>query len=72
MVSDRACVFHIHVPWRKALSLVPNLRSYVKKIKYQGHSFRKNGRCEGIDVSQTCLVFVSMIECFVRKKQVFI
>ena len=39
------------------LSLVPKSRSSVKvKIKYQGHSFRKNGHCRGIIVSQKQLV----------------
>ena len=38
MVSDKAFIFHIVIPWGKTLSLVPKLRSYVK-VKYQG--FRK-------------------------------
>ena len=45
MVSDRPFKFHIHIPWGKTLSLVQKSRSSVKvKVKYQGHSFRKNGR----------------------------
>ena len=59
MVSDRAFKFHIYIPWGKTLSLVPKSRSSVKvKVKYQGHSFKKNGSCggEGISVSQTQLV----------------
>ena len=57
MVSDRAFIFHIFIPWGKALSSVPKSRSSVKvKVKYQGHSFlKKNGRFGGIGVSQTHL-----------------
>ena len=51
MVSDRAFIFHICIPWGKALSLVPKSRSSVK-VKYQGHSFQNNGRCGGIGLSQ--------------------
>ena len=36
MVSVRAFIFHIHIPWGKTLSLAPKSRSSVK-IKYQGH-----------------------------------
>ena len=54
-------------PWGKTLSLVPKSRSSIKvRVKYQGRSFRKNGRCGGIrrksgrcggiQVSQTHLV----------------
>ena len=45
MVNDRAFIFHVYIPWGKALSLVLKSRSSVK-VKYQGHSFRKNG-CSG-------------------------
>ena len=54
MVSDRAFIFHIYIPWSKTLSLVPQPRSSVKvKVKYQGQSFRKKN---GISVSQTQLI----------------
>ena len=43
MVGDGAFIFHIHIPCGKALSLVPKSTSSVK-VKYQGHSFQKNGR----------------------------
>ena len=57
MVSDRAFIFHIYISWGKTLPVVPKSRSSVKvKVKYQGHSFRKNGRCGGIIVSETQLV----------------
>ena len=47
MISDIAFIFHIYIPWGKVLSLVPKLRSSVKfKVKYQVHSFQKNGRSE--------------------------
>ena len=56
MVSDRAFIFHICIPWGKTLSLVPKSRSSVK-VKYQCHSFRKKlAVAEGIRVSQTHLV----------------
>ena len=59
MVSDRAFICHICIPWGKTFPFVPKPRLSVKvKVKYQGHSFRKkNGRCGGISVSQTQLVF---------------
>ena len=52
MVSDRAFIIDIYILWDKALSLVPKSRSSVK-VKYQGHSFQKNGRCRGIWVTNT-------------------
>ena len=56
-VSDRAFIFHIYIPWGKTISLVQKSRSSVKvKVKYQSHSFRKNGLCGGTSVSQTHLV----------------
>ena len=37
--------------------LLQSSMSYVKvKVKYQGHSVRKNGRCRCVHVSQTHLV----------------
>ena len=55
LVNDRASILYIYIPFGKTLSLVPKSRSSVKvKVKYQGHSFRKNG---GISVSQTQLVY---------------
>ena len=57
MVSDRDFIFHVYIPWGKNHSLVPKSRSSVKVIvKYQGHSFRKDGRCGAIRVSRTHLV----------------
>ena len=48
MVSDRTCILHKYIPWGNIISLVPKSRSSVKvKVTYQGHSFRKNGRCGG-------------------------
>ena len=44
------------VPCGKTFLLVPSSWSSVK-VKYQGHSFQKNGRRGGISVSQTQLVF---------------
>ena len=65
MVSDRAFIFHIHIPWDKALSLVPKSRSSVKvKVKYQGYSFSKKWPLQGhwcftnIGVSQTHHVYL--------------
>ena len=63
MVSDRAFIFHIYIPWDKALSLVPDSWSSFKvKVKHQDHSFRKQGRC--IRVSQTYLVRLVKIWAF--------
>ena len=58
MVSDRAFIFHVYMyfPWGKTLSLEVKPRSSVK-VKYQGHSFRKNGCFWDIHVSQTHLFF---------------
>ena len=42
MVTDKAFIFHIYIPWGKTLSLVPKSRSSVKvKVKYQGQNFQK-------------------------------
>ena len=57
MVSDTVFIFHIYIPCGTTLYIVPKSRSSVKfKVKYQGHSFGKNGRCGGISVSQLQLV----------------
>ena len=46
------------IPCDKTFLLVPTSRSSVKvKVNYQGHSFRKNGHCGSISVSQTQLDF---------------
>ena len=46
------------IPCDKTFSLLPSSMSCVKvKVKYQGHSFCKNGRCGGIGVSQTHFFF---------------
>ena len=58
MVSDRVFTVHIYIPWGKSLSFVPKSSVKVKvKVKYQGYSFRKNGRCGDIRVSQTHIFF---------------
>ena len=45
------------IPCDKTFLLVPSSRPSAKvKLKYQGHSFRKNCHCGGINVSQTQLV----------------
>ena len=49
------CVYLVN----KTFLFVPSLRSSVK-VEYQGHSFRKSGDCEGICVSQTQLVFLTL------------
>ena len=61
MVSGRVFIFHIYIPWFDSLSLVPKSRLSVK-VKYQGHSFKKYGRCGGISVSQTQLVYVRFLK----------
>ena len=54
MVSDRASIFPLCIPWGKTFSLVhvPNSRSSSKiKVKYQGHNFHKHtlfGRAEDV------------------------
>ena len=40
MVSDRASIFHIYIPWGKTLSLVPKSRSNIKVTVFQ-----KSGCC---------------------------
>ena len=63
MVRLSAFVFHMNIPCDKTFLLVSRTRSSAKvKVKHIGHSFRKNGRCRGISVSQTQLVFL----CFSR------
>ena len=66
MVSDRAFIFHIHIPWGKTLSLVPKSRSSVEvTVKYQGHRFRKRkkkARSGGISVRHIQVVFYSFIQ----------
>ena len=60
MISDRPFIFQIYISWGKALYLVPKATSSIKiKVKYHGHSFRENGRCGGIRVSQIHLVCIS-------------
>ena len=42
MVTDRAFIFHMCIPYGKTSSPVLRSRSSVKvKVKYQGHSFLK-------------------------------
>ena len=57
MVRDRAFFLHMYITWGKTPSLVSKSRSSVKvKVKYQGHSFGKNGCFGGNCASQTHLV----------------
>ena len=49
----------MRIPRDKTFLLVPSSRLYVK-VKYQGHTFRKNGRCGGIGVSQTHPVSINI------------
>ena len=52
-----AFIFDMSIPCDTTFLLVTSSRSSVQvKVKYQGPSFRKNGRCKGIRVSQTHLV----------------
>ena len=50
MVSDRAFIFHVHIPWGKALSLVPKsmsshlLRSNVKVTVFEKKKKKKKKR----------------------------
>ena len=46
LVRLRAFIFHMSIPCDKTFLLVPSSRSSVK-VKYQGHSFKKNGHCGG-------------------------
>ena len=41
MVSGRAFIFHIYIPWGKTLSLVPKSKPSVK-VKYKSHIFFLN------------------------------
>ena len=60
LVRVKAIIFHMSIPCYKIFLLVPSSRSSVKvTVKYQGHSFRKNGHSRGIGVSQTHCVFSS-------------
>ena len=53
------------IPCDKTFMLVLSLRSSVRvKVKYQGHSFRKNGHFGGIGVSQTHLVHFCFISTY--------
>ena len=69
MVSDRAFIFHIHIAWDKALSLVTlKSRSSVKvKVKYQGHSFSKKWPLPGHScfTNTSCFVFWYRIYLFI-------
>ena len=57
MARLRAFIFHMSIPCDKTFLLVLSSKASIKvKVKYQGHSFRKNGHCRGIGVSQTHLV----------------
>ena len=67
MLSGRAFIFHIYIPWDKTLSLVPKSWSSVKvKIKYQGqfskkwplqgHSCFTNTSCFGLLKNRDCVV----------------
>ena len=56
-VRVKAFMFHVSIPCDKIFLLVPSSWSSVKvKVKYQGHSFLKNGRCWGIGVWQKHLI----------------
>ena len=47
------------IPCNKTFMLVPSSRSSVKvKVKYQGHSFRKNGRCAALGFHKHILFFL--------------
>ena len=75
MASDKAFIFLIYIPWVKTLYLVPKSRSSVK-VKYEGHSLRKNGNCRGIHVSQTHLVSFSICNlkrfcCLMKSEDIF-
>ena len=52
MVSDRASVFYMCIPWGNTFSSVPRGRSSVK-VKYEAHNFKKNCHCGGIYVLET-------------------
>ena len=55
MVSNRAFIFHIYIPWGETLSLVPKSRSSVKvQVRYE--VFGKKWPLNGIHVSQIHLV----------------
>ena len=53
-------------------TLVPNSRSSVKvKVKYQGHSFQKNGHCGGISVSHSLLFLFLFLTVHINHKVPF-
>ena len=59
MVTDRAFIFPICIPWGKTIYFVPKSRSSAKvKVKYQGQFLEKKCRCGNISVSQIQLVFL--------------
>ena len=58
MVSDRAFIFHIYIPWENP-SLVPKSGSW-SNIKVPVF-WEKNGHCRGINISQTKLVFMYLL-----------
>ena len=56
MVSDRANIFHMFIPWGKTFSLKSRSRSSVEvKVKYQCHNFQMSSRCGGICVHKQIL-----------------
>ena len=64
MVSDRAFIFHIYIPWGKIPSIAPKSRSSVK-VKYQGHSSRKKNPLWGYSCfTNTLLLFVFLFFFF--------
>ena len=71
MMSDRAFIFHIFIPWGKTLSLVPKSRSAVPvKVKNQGQ-FSNKRPLQGIRVSQTQLLqqFCLLNSTLLKKKK---
>ena len=59
MVSGRAFIFLMYIPWGETFSLLLShghlSRSNIK-VKYQGHNFQKNGHDAGAFLFQTHLV----------------
>ena len=56
------------IPCDETYLLVPSSRLSVKvQFKNQGHSFRKNGCCGGISVSQTQVVAFKIVGNIERK-----
>ena len=60
MVSGRAFIFQMCIPCGKIFSMVSRSRSSVK-VKYQSHTFSKNGHYHGVSVSQTHLVWERIV-----------